>query len=258
MALILTDFNDHIGTVTFNNAAKRNCLSNDLLKELIGAFEHMAQRKARVAVLRAEPGATVWSSGRDIHDLPEPGRDPLAYHDPLELALRRIQHFPAPVIAMIEGSVWGGACDLSLICDLAIGAPTASFAMTPAKIGVPYNTAGILHFLNIVGMRMAHEMLFTAQPINAERAVAIGILNHLVPAEALEAFTYRMAGQIAEHSPLSVRVMKEQLRILATHPVSTETFERIQGLRQQAFESEDYREGKKAFLEKRKPLFKGE
>jgi methylmalonyl-CoA decarboxylase len=142
---------------------------------------------------------------------------------------------------------------------MAIGGPSASFTMTPARIGVPYNSSGILHFINIVGMRIAREMFFTAQPITADRAHAIGILNHLVPVEELERFTYTVANQIVENSPLSIWVMKEQLRILAnSHPLSPETFERIQGLRQQVYESDDYQEGKKAFLEKRKPAFKGE
>jgi methylmalonyl-CoA decarboxylase len=259
MGLILIDYHDRIGTITFNNMEKRNCLSNDLLNELVGAVAEMKNFKARAVIIRAEKGAKVWSSGRAIDELPDPGRDPLSYDDPLEHALRRIQHFPAPVIAMIEGSVWGGACDLACTCDLAIGSPTASFSMTPAKIGVPYNSTGILHFINIVGMRMAREMFFTAQPVNAERAHAIGILNHLMPVEDVESFTYNMANQIAENSPLSIRVIKEQLRILGnSHPLSPDTFERIQGLRRQAYESDDYKEGKTAFLEKRKPVFRGE
>ncbi len=259
MQLVLTDYRDRIGTITFNNTAKRNCLSNDLLNQMVGAMGEMKRLKARTLIIRAEKGAKVWSSGRDIHDLPDPGHDPLSYSDPLELLLRRIQHFPVPVIAMIEGGVWGGACDLALTCDMAIGCPTASFTMTPARIGVPYNSSGILHFINIVGMRIAREMFFTAQPINAERAHAIGILNHLVPVEELETSTYNVANQIVENSPLSIWVMKEQLRILAnSHPLSPETFERIQSLRQQVYESDDYKEGKNAFLEKRKPAFKGE
>jgi methylmalonyl-CoA decarboxylase len=210
-------------------------------------------------VIRAAAGVKVWSSGFDINELPVSGRDPLSYNDPLEQALRAIQLFPAPVIAMIEGSVWGGACDLSFICDIAIGCPTSAFAITPAKIGVPYNSTGILHFINVVGPRMTREMFFTARPIDAERALHVGILNHLVPTEELEAFSYAMAAQIAENSPLAIAVIKEQLRLLGnSHPLSPETFERIQGLRRRAYDSADYVEGKNAFYEKRKPVFKGE
>jgi methylmalonyl-CoA decarboxylase len=258
MSLIKISYDDHVGTITLNHPETCNSLSNALLEELINAFQDFAKRKVRIVVLRAEPGAKVWSSGLNIRELPISGRDPLSYNDPLEQALREIQHSPAPVIAMIEGSVWGGACDLSLICDIAIGSPSASFAITPAKIGVPYNSSGVMHFINVVGPRIAHEMFFTAKPIAASRALQVGILNHLVPSEDLESFTYDMARQIAENSPLAISVIKEQLRLLSnSRPLSPETFERIQGLRRSAYDSADYQEGKEAFFEKRKPFFMG-
>lgn len=257
--LILTKVEGPIGTITFNNQKKRNSLCNALLNELLLALIEMKNRKARVVIIRAEPGAKVWSSGFDISELPESRRDPLSYNDPLEQVLRRIQSFPAPIIAMVEGGVWGGACELSFTADILIGCPSATFAITPAKIGVPYNPSGVLHFINVAGARTTREMFFTARPISAERAYALGIMNHLVPADELESFTYDMARQIAENSPLSISVIKEQLRILSgSHPLSPETFERIQGLRRLVYDSNDYREGKRSFLEKRPPVFRGD
>jgi methylmalonyl-CoA decarboxylase len=259
MALLLTDCLEQIGTITLNNPERRNCLSNALLTEMVEALAEFERRRVRAVVIRAAGGSKVWSAGFNVRELPDPGREPLSYSDPLERALRAVERFPAPVIAMIEGSVWGGACDLVVTCDLAIGAPSASFAITPAKLGLPYNFSGILHFLNVVGMRVAREMFFTAQPIGAERALRIGILNHLAPSDELESFTYSMARQIAENSPLAITVIKEQLRILGiSNPMGPEAFERIEGLRREAYASSDYREGKAAFLEKRKPRFRGE
>jgi len=258
MALIQVALQNHIGTLTLNHPEKRNALSNALLGELSEALDRLMELKALVVIIRAQPGAKVWSAGFDVDELPLPGRDPLSYYDPIEVAIRKLQTMPAAVIAMVEGSVWGGACDLTFICDLAVGCESATFAMTPAKLGVPYNISGILHFINLVGPRLAREMFFTASPIDAQRALDAGILNHLVPAAELEAHTYALAERIAANSPLAISVIKEQLRILGnSSPLQPETFERVQGLRRQAYDSADYVEGRAAFLEKRRPVFRG-
>lgn len=259
MALILTDLHDSIGTITFNNDAKRNALSRALIHELIKALNEMIFHPARVIILRANQGAGVWSAGFDISEFPQPGRDPLSYDDPLEQAIRAVQRCPAPVIAMLEGSVWGGAVELATVCDLLIGTAKTTFAITPARLGVPYNPTGILHVVNMIGLTMAREMFFTGQPVAADRALQIGLLNHLVPVAELDDFTLEIARTITRNSPISISVMKEQLRLLTNAlPLSPETFERIEGLRRLVYDSQDYQEGQKAFLEKRPPVFKGE
>jgi methylmalonyl-CoA decarboxylase len=191
-----------------------------------------------------------------VRELPEGGEDPLAYHVPLESLLRRVQDFPAPLIAMIEGSVWGGACDLAFTCDILVGTDNASFAMTPATLGIPYNTSGLTHFIGVLGLHKVKEMFFTAQPITAAEAFRLGVLNHLVPRDQLEAFTYELAEQICGNSSLAIRVIKQQLRLLGKgHALDAEAFEHIQTLRRLVYQSEDYREGLRAFKEKRPPVF---
>ncbi len=248
----------HVGIVTLQHEKRRNALSAALVAQLVDALAELRAQQARVAILRAAPGAAVFSAGHDVGELPLDGRDPLGWDDPLRHLVREIETFPAPVIAMVEGGVWGGACEMVLACDLVVAAPGATFAVTPARLGVPYNVSGMLTFLNAAGTRIVKEMVFTAKPVDAERAERLGLINHVVPAAELEAFTHELAQTIAASAPLSVSVMKEQLRILAgAHPMTPQGFERVQGLRRLVYDSDDYREGVRAFLEKRPAVFRG-
>ena len=240
MTYTLTEVRGPVGIVVLNNPARRNALSKPLVDEIMAALADFARRKLRVAVLRAPPGAKVFSAGHDVEELPESHRDPLGWDDPLRQLVREIENFPGPVIAMVEGSVWGGATETVFCCDVIIATETATFAVTPAKLGVPYNVGGMLTFLNATGLRIAKEMIFTARPMDAIRAERLGIINYVVPAADLDAFTLRIAGEIAENAPLSIAVMKEQLRILAgAHTMSPQGFERVQGLRRVVYDSHD-------------------
>ena len=259
MPLVLTEIKENIGYITLNNPRKRNAFSEELLGDMLAVMYDFEKKKIPVVVLRAEKDVKVWSAGHDVTELPRTGRDPLPYYSPLEKALRVVQHYPGAVIAMVQGGVWGGACDLVITCDMIVGDPTCTFAITPVKLGLPYNPTGILHFITRLGINIAKEMFFTAEPVSADMAEQWGILNHLVPTEELENFTFNYARTIASRSPLAIAVIKEQFRILCdAHPITPETFERLQGLRRKVYDSEDYTEGINAFLEKRKPVFKGE
>lgn len=259
MATILCELKDRTGVITLNNPEKRNALSLELCEELCEALENFKGLKAPALIIRAPRDARVWSSGHDIRQLPKVSHDPLPYDSPMERVLRAIQEYPGAVIAMVQGGVWGGASDIIVTCDIAIGDETSTFAITPVKIGLPYNASGIVHFINRVGLSIAKEMFFTAEPVKAERAYHFGILNHLVSSKEIEQFTLELAAGIAANSPLAVAVIKEQFRLLSeAHPLTADAFERIQALRRRVYNSHDYEEGIKAFLEKRKPVFKGE
>jgi methylmalonyl-CoA decarboxylase len=256
MSQVLTELKGGIGVITLNNVERRNCLSEAMLGGIEQSIHALVEDNARAIVLRAPRGSKVWSAGFDIRELPDPGIDPLGYNDDLSVALRAVQNCPVPVIAMIEGSVWGGACDLAVTCDMAIGTSSATFAITPAKLGVPYTTTGLMRFIGVMPMHIVKELFFTAQPISAARARELGILNHLVDSGDLEAFTFDLVAKILDNSPLAISVLKEQLRVLGnSYSMSPETQERIQGLRRKVYQSPDYSEGKLAFLEKRKPSF---
>lgn len=255
---VLTAIAGSIGTITMNHR-RVNPLSSGLFNDISAAIDKLEQSDIRVFVLRALKGARVFSAGHDVNELPTNGRDPLTYTDPLRQLVRKIENLPQPVIAMIEGSVWGGACELVFGCDLIIAAQDSTFAITPAKLGVPYNLYGTLNLVKVAGIHLLKEMLFTAAPVPVSRLEASGVVNHVVAPEELEAFTMNIATQIAQSSPLVLRVLKEEMRVLANaHPLNPETYERLQALRRQVYDSNDYQEGIRAFLEKRPPNFKGD
>ncbi len=249
---------DRIGTLQFNNDAKLNALNHEMMQEFVQGLLDLEKEGVLVIIIRARSGARIWSAGHDIKELPEPRRDPLSYGEGLETLLRHVQDCLVLVIAMVEGSVWGGACDLCCSCDMVIAAEGVTFAMTPAKIGIPYNASGLIHFVNHVGVNKAKEMFFTAQPIPAVEAVSNGFINHVVPVADLEKFTYHLAETIASNAPLAIRAIKKQFRLLTKGTlIDAETAEKIQSIRREVYDSADYGEGIQAFKEKRKPHFQG-
>lgn len=257
MGAELSVLHETVGVITLDHG-KVNALSKALLDDIAGALEALRGGSVRVVILRARPGVKIFSAGHDVGELPTNGRDPLTYNDPLRQVVRAIELCACPVIAMVEGSVWGGACELVMGCDLIVAASDATFALTPARLGVPYNIQGALNFLKVAGIHVLKEMLFTAEPVRAARLEACGIVNHVVPACELESFTLELAGRIARNSPLVHRVLKEEMRVLANaHPLIPETYERLQALRREVYDSEDYQEGIRAFKEKRRPEFQG-
>ena len=258
MSLVKTEYNDGIGTITLNDSKHLNALSASLVGGIINALNDMKKAETRAVIIRAPKGVKVWSAGHDVKELPTHAIDPLTYNNPLRRVVRKIQEFPHPVIAMIEGSVWGGACELVMGCDLLIASENSTFAITPAKLGVAYNLVGILNFMRNVSLPVMKEILFTAKPITAKRAMQVGIINHAVPTRKLEDFTMDIINTIKQNAPLAISVIKEEMRVLSeASPINPCTFEKIQAGRRIVYNSDDYAEGIKSFFEKRKPVFKG-
>ncbi|AMP00223.1 enoyl-CoA hydratase/isomerase family protein [Collimonas arenae] len=246
-----------VGQIVFSNPPRRNALSVDLLHALDACLADLAAQRIPVVLLGGKVGQEVWSAGHDLGELAH-DRDPVAYGKPLEKVLRSVRAYPGVVIAMVSGSVWGGAVDLAMSCDLVVADRSARFAMTPANIGLPYTTSGLLRFFNNLPIHLLKEMFFCAKPLDAERAAHFGVINCLVEQDLLQSTALDMALGIAAKAPLAVRAVKEQLRILEDmQPLPVQALEQIAELRRQACASEDFSEGLAAFAERRQPVFRG-
>ena len=251
---------DRIAFLTMQDAEHFNCLSAEMCTSLAEAIDQAYTSECVGIVIKAECRHGVWSAGHNIHELPTDGTDPLAYEVPMERLLRKVQDSPIPVIAYANGTVWGGACDLCLSCDMIVAADTATFAITPAKIGIPYNASGIMHFINQLGINKAREMFFTANPITAQDALNVGLVNHIAPEDQLDQLLEeKFLTPLRRNSVLSISAIKRQFRILsmAASVLSSESFERINAYRTKVYRDEDYKEGINAFFEKRSPEYKG-
>lgn len=242
-----------------------NSLDNSMLKALRTSLLFFLEddELPRCIVLKGA-GEKHFSTGYNLKELLSEveAEIPITNADdhPLERAVRTIDRFPCPTIAMIQGHAFGAGCELALNCDLRIASERAVFCMPPAKLGILYSLSGMRRLTEIVGLPTAKEMLLTAQPVEAARALQIGLVNHCVPHEQLEAKTLEIARAIAQNAPLSVRHTKASMNRYVRAPDSLRESERLefQAMRRQCFYSEDFRRAVQAFLAKDEVEFKGQ
>ena len=259
-SLVKVTIDERICFIEMNNSEHLNCLSDKMCADIVNAIDEGYKNECVAIVIKAVCRHGVWSAGHDIRELPQDGSDPLAYDVPMERMLHKVQEVAIPVIACVDGSVWGGACDLCLSCDMIVASSNATFAITPAKIGIPYNASGIMHFVNQLGLNKAREMFFLATPIEAYDALNVGLINRVAEPEKLdEVLEEHFLKPLRRNSVMSISAIKRQFRILskASSVIPSEGFERINAYRTRVYKGADYREGINAFLEKREPKFSG-
>ena len=250
---------DGIGWMTFNNPERHNAVSMEMwaaAERILEAFA--ADDAVRVLVVHGA-GGKAFVSGADISkfESERSGEAAVAaYQAQTAKVYDMLAGFAKPTIAMIQGHCIGGGTALAVCCDMRICGETASFGIPAAKLGLGYPLAGIRRLVDLVGPSFAKEMFFTAKRFPAEDARVMGLVNRVVANDALEATVLDYAASIAGNAPLTVRSVKRIVaEALKDRGAADEAL--CDALVKECFASEDYIEGRRAFLEKRPPAFKG-
>jgi len=245
-----------VATMVLNRPAKRNALNREMWEAIPKlCAEVAADASVKVLVLR---GATeeAFSGGadigefREVHATPESAR---TYHEGVGLAYDAIVDLDKPTIAMIQGACFGGGCAVTLCCDLRYADHTAKFCIPPARLGLAYPLADTKKLVDLVGPSKAKEMLMGAKVLEAEEALTFGLATRLFESAALESETYAFARELAGLSQYTVRAVKLMVRKIQAGQAKDDA--ETKGLTMGSFENPDYREGRDAFLEKRKARF---
>ncbi len=248
-----------IGHMIFNQPEKRNAVSLEMwerAQEILDEFE--ADPEIRVVVLSGAGGKS-FVSGADISEFESKRGTAEAqqhYNTQTAKVYERIERFPKPTIAMINGFCVGGGLNLACVCDIRICSDTLQIAMPAAKLALGYPFSAINRLKNIIGIANARHLMFTADRVQAEDAHRMGFAQQLVPAEELEQVVADYAGTIAANAPLTVAAMKFISTQVLVDPEDRD-LTKCQVMVNACFASEDFKEGRRAFMEKRKPQFQG-
>ncbi len=249
-----------VARLTISNPAKRNALDHEIL-DAITATVPQLDSGIDVRCLVITGADPVFSAGYDIGGIPDESfsedAEALVAH-PFPAALETLDAFPWPTLAALNGHCLGGALELAITCDLRIASDAAKFGMPPAKLGLIYGHTGLERFIETIGAPRTRELFFTGQNLTATRADAINLVNRLAAPGELEAESVELAATIAANAPLSMRGNKRVIRTLIENPVLNEDQVReLVELRESCFVYEDFKEGIRAFGEKRPARWSG-
>lgn len=253
---LLFERRDRVGIVTINRPEKRNALNIKTREEGAALLDKLRDDDSVGVVVITGAGDKAFIAGADIAEFA--GRTAMMQRDVMTARslFTAIDTFPKPIIAMINGYCLGGGCELALACDVRIASDTASFGQPEINLGIIPGGGGTQRLTRLVGEGKAMEMILTGEIIDAKTALTIGLVNHVVPAAELEAKTLEIANRIADKSPIALSLAKESVK-LASRSNLDEGLRREVDLFALCFSTEDKNEGVSAFLEKRKPTFKG-
>jgi enoyl-CoA hydratase len=245
--------------IRFNHEARHNALSVDMW-EAVPALLQRAAADAQVRlVVFSGAGDKAFVSGADISQFEDQRaqREAVARYEAMaEAALTGIEHCPVPTLACIRGWCIGGGVNVAIACDLRIAASDAVFSVPAARLGLGYRYSAMKNLVDLIGPGAAKDLFFTARRVGADEARALGLVTRVVAPEALPQLLAEYTRALGENAPLTIRAAKAiTAEVLKASPEAD--LERCQALIRGCFDSEDYAEGRRAFMDKRRPVFRG-
>jgi enoyl-CoA hydratase/carnithine racemase len=257
---LLLHIDGAIATLTFNRPERRNAITFDMwhhLQRLLVDLQGNPQ--VRVIVLRGA-GQEAFAAGADISEFVTHRNNAAKatlYNATFDAAMDMAEAVGKPTICLIMGACVGGGCELSTACDIRIAADNARFGVPIARLGLPVGYREMRRLVRLIGHAKTMELLLTADLLSAQEALRIGLVNHVVPLAEVEAYTYAMARKIADLAPVVHRVHKTIIQTVLDNPALEGLTPAQQALAVSPFDTADFQEGWRAFLEKRPPQFRG-
>jgi enoyl-CoA hydratase/carnithine racemase len=255
---MLAHVEDGIGWVTFNNPERRNAVSLEMwqaLGDIMEAFE--ADPDVRLVVLRGA-GDKSFVAGADISEFDKHRANAEQRYEYAKISQRghrSLRNFSKPLIAMIRGFCIGGGLVIAVACDVRFATPGSRFGVPAAKLGLGYDYTGVVALGRLIGPSRTADVLYSARQFEAAEAQSMGLINFVVDEAELESRVREYAATISRNAPLTIRAAKASIKAFSEYAMLPD-YKHIEAMVNQCFDSEDYREGRTAFMEKRKPEFK--